>query len=267
MARPPPRPIGRRRARRRSAIGVPVPSVHAFYFEVFDLSDLDHTLRVLGIDPLRAPAWSPPPGHRAGPLRQRALAAAAGRRVRRRRAPSPEASSTSGSTLEAADPDLEGLTHLVQRHGRPTAGAHRTRGTLQLRREPRAAVTADDTGGGHGGARGRPGQAPASVPAGPATPRATTSGDSSAWSGTCSRCLGPTPARSTSSSGGQRLRARAALGRDGVRAHGRSTGRADPPPVQIDPGRTDVAGGRRQTPLRAGHGQPDGERRRTTGAA
>jgi two-component system sensor histidine kinase MtrB len=31
------------------AVGVPIPSVKADYFEVFDLSDLDHTLRVLGI--------------------------------------------------------------------------------------------------------------------------------------------------------------------------------------------------------------------------
>jgi two-component system sensor histidine kinase MtrB len=30
-------------------VGVPIPSVHAAYFEVFDLSDLDHTLRVLGL--------------------------------------------------------------------------------------------------------------------------------------------------------------------------------------------------------------------------
>ena len=30
------------------AVGIPVPSVHAAYFEVFSLSDLDHTLRVLG---------------------------------------------------------------------------------------------------------------------------------------------------------------------------------------------------------------------------
>ena len=30
-------------------VGVPVPSVQAAYFEVFDLSDLDHTLRVLGL--------------------------------------------------------------------------------------------------------------------------------------------------------------------------------------------------------------------------
>ena len=28
---------------------MPIPSVHAAYFEVFDLSDLDHTLRVLGL--------------------------------------------------------------------------------------------------------------------------------------------------------------------------------------------------------------------------
>jgi two-component system, OmpR family, sensor histidine kinase MtrB len=31
------------------AVGVPIPSVHADYFEVFTLSDLDHTLRVLAL--------------------------------------------------------------------------------------------------------------------------------------------------------------------------------------------------------------------------
>ncbi|HWD54107.1 MAG TPA: hypothetical protein VG346_03250, partial [Acidimicrobiales bacterium] len=31
------------------AVGIPIPSVQADYFEVFDLSDLDHTLRVLGL--------------------------------------------------------------------------------------------------------------------------------------------------------------------------------------------------------------------------
>jgi signal transduction histidine kinase len=31
------------------AVGVPIPSVHGAYFEVFSLSDLDHTLRVLGL--------------------------------------------------------------------------------------------------------------------------------------------------------------------------------------------------------------------------
>ena len=30
-------------------VGVPVPSVQATYFEVFNLSDLDHTLRILGL--------------------------------------------------------------------------------------------------------------------------------------------------------------------------------------------------------------------------
>ena len=30
-------------------VGVPVPSVQVAYFEVFDLSDLDHTLRVLAL--------------------------------------------------------------------------------------------------------------------------------------------------------------------------------------------------------------------------
>ena len=31
------------------AVGLPVPAVHAAYFEVFDLSDLDHTLSVLAL--------------------------------------------------------------------------------------------------------------------------------------------------------------------------------------------------------------------------
>jgi signal transduction histidine kinase len=35
-------------------VGVPIPSVHAEYFEVFTLSDLDHTLRVLGLTLLGA---------------------------------------------------------------------------------------------------------------------------------------------------------------------------------------------------------------------
>ena len=39
-------------------IGVPIPSVHVFYFDVFDLSDLDHTLRVLGPG-ASSPAASP----------------------------------------------------------------------------------------------------------------------------------------------------------------------------------------------------------------
>ena len=38
-----------RRARPRSRSASRCPRVHADYFEVFDLSDLDHTLRVLGL--------------------------------------------------------------------------------------------------------------------------------------------------------------------------------------------------------------------------
>src|SRR5271165_707019 len=33
----------------RIAVGVPIPSVNAFYFEVFDIGDLAHTLRVLAL--------------------------------------------------------------------------------------------------------------------------------------------------------------------------------------------------------------------------
>ena len=62
-------------------VGVPVPSEQAFYFEVFDLSDLDHTLPRPRAHPLRRRRGDHHLGNRAGPLRQRALAAPAGGRV------------------------------------------------------------------------------------------------------------------------------------------------------------------------------------------
>ena len=88
----------RRQGTAEIVVGVPIPSVQAVYFEVFDLSDLDHTLRVLGLTLFGAGVVTTLLGIALGPLRQRALAAPAGRRVAGRRAPSPEASSTPGST-------------------------------------------------------------------------------------------------------------------------------------------------------------------------
>ncbi|HEY3844506.1 MAG TPA: HAMP domain-containing sensor histidine kinase [Acidimicrobiales bacterium] len=90
-------------------VGVPVPSVHAAYFEVFSLSDLDHTLRVLGLTLIGAGAITTLLGTVLGrfasdrslrPLAgvSRAAAAIAGGQLDTRLEP------------EAADPDLEGLT-------------------------------------------------------------------------------------------------------------------------------------------------------------
>ncbi|HEX3334147.1 MAG TPA: ATP-binding protein [Acidimicrobiales bacterium] len=91
------------------AVGVPVPSVHAFYFEVFDLSDLDHTLRVLGLTLFATGAVTTILGIALGRF-------AATRSLRPLAAVSRAAGAIAGGDLdtrldaEAADPDLEGLT-------------------------------------------------------------------------------------------------------------------------------------------------------------
>ena len=140
-------------------IGVPIPSVHADYFDVFDLSDLDHTLRVLALALFVAGGITTMFGVALGPLRQHPLAAAAGRRFPRR------GRHRRGRPRHPARPRGGGpgprrLHPLVQRHGRPAPGADRARGPLQLRRQPRAALAPHDPGRRHGGARGRPGRAP-----------------------------------------------------------------------------------------------------------
>jgi two-component system, OmpR family, sensor histidine kinase MtrB len=91
------------------AVGIPVPSVRADYFEVFDLSDLDHTLRVLGLTLFGAGAVTT--------LLGIALGRFASRRLLR---PLADVSEAAGAIaggeldtrldLEAADPDLLGLT-------------------------------------------------------------------------------------------------------------------------------------------------------------
>jgi signal transduction histidine kinase len=90
-------------------VGVPIPSVHAAYFEVFTLSDLGHTLRVLGVTLVGTGVVTTVLGIALGrfasrrslrPLAgvSRAAAAIAGGRLDTRLEP------------DAADPDLEGLT-------------------------------------------------------------------------------------------------------------------------------------------------------------
>ena len=90
-------------------VGVPIPSVHAAYFEVFSLSDLGHTLRVLGVTLIVAGVVTTLLGAALGrfasrrllrPLAgvSRAAVAIAGGQLDTRLAP------------ETNDPDLEGLT-------------------------------------------------------------------------------------------------------------------------------------------------------------
>ena len=91
-------------------IGVPIPSVQADYFEVFDLSDLDHTLRVLGLTLVVAGVITTILGTALGRF-------ASTRSLRPLADVSRAAGAIAGGDLDtrldadAADPDLEGLTN------------------------------------------------------------------------------------------------------------------------------------------------------------
>ena len=91
-------------------VGVPVPSEQAFYFEVFDLSDLDHTLRVLGLTLFGAGVVTTILGIALGRF-------ASARSLRPLADVSRAAGAIAGGELDtrldadAADPDLEGLTN------------------------------------------------------------------------------------------------------------------------------------------------------------
>ena len=91
-------------------IGVPIPSVHADYFDVFDLSDLDHTLRVLALALFVAGGITTIFGIALGRF-------ASTRSLRPLAVVSRAARAIAGGDLdtrldlEAADPDLEGFTY------------------------------------------------------------------------------------------------------------------------------------------------------------
>jgi len=91
-------------------IGVPIPSVQADYFEVFDLSDLDHTLRVLGLTLFVAGVITTLLGTALGRF-------ASTRSLRPLADVSRAAGAIAAGDLDtrldadAADPDLEGLTN------------------------------------------------------------------------------------------------------------------------------------------------------------
>jgi signal transduction histidine kinase len=91
-------------------VGVPIPSVGAVYFEIFDLSDLAHTLRVLGLTLFGAGVVTTLLGVALGRF-------AASRSLRPLADVSQAAGAIAGGHLdtrletEAVDPDLEGLTN------------------------------------------------------------------------------------------------------------------------------------------------------------
>ena len=91
-------------------VGVPVPSVQAEYFDVFDLSDLDHTLRVLALALIVAGVVTTIFGIALGRF-------ASTRSLRPLAVVSRAARAIAGGDLdtrldlEAADPDLEGFTY------------------------------------------------------------------------------------------------------------------------------------------------------------
>ena len=259
-ARPPPRPTAPRQGAAEIVVGVPVPSVRRRLLRgVRPLRPRPHAARPRA-DPLRRRRRHHPPRHRARPLRQRALAAPAGRRVpgggrhRRRRARHPP-------RRRRRRPRPRGPHQLLQRHGRPAAGADRARGAVQLRREPRAALAAHHPGRLPRGPRGATGTSSRRAPSGPCN---CSSDDLRRFQ----RMVADLLEMSRADAGSvdvfleevERLGAGAALGRGRVRAHGRPrTGSAARGAGR--PRRAVVAGGRRQAPLRACHGQPDGERR------
>ncbi len=90
-------------------IGVPIPSVHSHYFDVFDLSDLDHTLRVLALALFAAGGITTVLGIALGRF-------ASTRSLRPLAVVSRAAGAIAAGDLdtrldlEAADPDLEGFT-------------------------------------------------------------------------------------------------------------------------------------------------------------
>ena len=181
-------------------VGVPIPSVHAAYFEVFDLSDLDHTLRVLGLTLFVAGVVTTLLGVALGPLRQPAARCA--RWPTSRGPPGAIAGGELDTRLDAdaADPDLEGLTNsfntmVDQLQARIEREARFNSDVSHELRSPLTTLAAAARG-----ARGRPRRAARRARSGPCSSWATTCAASSAWWATCSRCRGPTPARSTCSS-------------------------------------------------------------------
>ena len=135
--------------------GIPLPGVGA-YFEFFDLGDANQTLSSVALSLFLASVITTLLGVLLGVF-------AARRAVRPVAEAAQAAKAIAGGHLgtrlpPSDDPDLGVLAGVVQRHGLGAAAAHRARRPLRLRRQPRAALAADDAvgvGRGDGGAAQR----------------------------------------------------------------------------------------------------------------
>ena len=240
-------------------VGVPIPSVQADYFEVFDLSDLDHTLRVLGLTLFGAGVVTTLLGIALGRF-------ASARSLRPLADVSRAAGAIAGGELDtrldadAADPDLEGLTNSfnamvdqlqerIEREARFNSDvSHELRSPLTTLAASLEVLEADRD----------------KLPARSQRALQLLSDDLRRFQ----RMVGDLLEMSRADAGSvdvfleevnvselvQRS-VEAGIGHMDGHRHG-----APPPEVRIDPAVRDVAGGRRQAPVRAGHGQPDGER-------
>ena len=173
--------------------GIPLPELGA-YFEFFDLErGRPHAVQRR---PVAAPGQRHHDAARRAARRVRRPPRRAARWPRRRRRPRRSPAATSAPACRRRRPRPRRARRLVQRHGVGAAAAHRARRPLRLRRQPRAALAADDA---VGVGRGDGGPPPRACPSGP-RPRSTcwpaTSAASRGSSRTSSRSAASTPARS-----------------------------------------------------------------------
>ena len=240
------------------AVGVPVPSEQAFYFEVFDLSDLDHTLRVLGLTLFGAGAVTTILGIALGRF-------ASARSLRPLAVVSRAAGAIAGGELDtrldadAADPDLEGLTNSfnamvdqlqerIEREARFNSDvSHELRSPLTTLAASLEVLEADR----------------AELPVRSQRALQLLSDDLRRFQ----RMVGDLLEMSRADAGSvdvflEEVNVSELVQRSVETGLGHMDGNRHgaPPEVRVDPVVRDVARGCRQAPVRAGHGQPDGER-------
>ena len=132
-------------------VGVPLPSVHAAYFEVFSLDELASTLRTLAFALAAAALVTTLAGAALGRW-------ASGRALRPLAGVTDAAVAIAGGQLDTRveagdDVDLQELASAFNRMTGQPPGADRARGPVHLRREPRAPVAPDHPVGHRRGAR------------------------------------------------------------------------------------------------------------------
>ena len=136
-------------------IGVPLPAVHAAYFEVFSLDELESTLRTLAFALAAAALVTTLAGAALGRW-------ASGRALRPLSGVTDAAVAIAGGQLDTRveagdDVDLQELAVGLQPDDRQPPGPHRARGPVHLGRQPRAPLPADHPVGHRRRPRGPPG--------------------------------------------------------------------------------------------------------------